>query len=189
MATVTRGNHFRCLQFNLVNANGRYLCLPITFLSCLAAMFCAVIVDFFRCARHDQENEQKLAGSRLRGGIQGGINAVEQFSQLSVGHLSSNQEWHRYFAQWEIWLIGRTWMLLRVPKITQKYFCNYPKVPGREPKTHLRMASILECAQWERWLIGSTSSQTWPRGTLLVSQCIAAIFLWSSQQRRLAIYQ
>ena len=62
-------------------------------------MFCAVIVDFFRCARRDQENGQKLAGSGLGGGIQGGINAVEQFSQLSVGPLSSNQEWHRHFAQ------------------------------------------------------------------------------------------
>ena len=66
-------------------------------------MFCAVIADFFRCEWRDQDNEQKLAGGGLGGfgapSFEGGINAGEQFSQLSVGHLSSTQEWHQHFVQ------------------------------------------------------------------------------------------
>ena len=79
-------------------------------------MFCAVIVDFFRCARRDQDNGQKLAGSGLEGGIEGGINAVEQFSQLSVGHLSSTREWQQHFAQSERSFIGSTCMHFSVPE-------------------------------------------------------------------------
>ena len=62
--------------------------------------FCAVIADFFRCERRDQDNGAKLAGQGL-GGFEGGINAGEQFlfSTRSVGHLSSAQEWHRHFVQ------------------------------------------------------------------------------------------
>ena len=33
----------------------------------LAAMFCAVIVDFFRCERRDKDNGQKLAPGGLGG--------------------------------------------------------------------------------------------------------------------------
>ena len=33
----------------------------------VAAMFCAVIVDFFRCERRDQDNGQKLAPGGLGG--------------------------------------------------------------------------------------------------------------------------
>ena len=52
-------------------------------------------------------------GRRFEGigrGIQGGINAAEQYSQLSVGHLSSTREWQQHFGQSERWLIGSTCM-------------------------------------------------------------------------------
>ena len=59
-----------------------------------------------------QRNWEALEG--IGRGIQGGINAAEQYSQLSVGHLSSTREWQQHFAQSERSLIGSICMYFSV---------------------------------------------------------------------------
>ena len=60
----------------------------------VAAMFCAVIVDFFRCERRDQDNGQKLAPGGL-GGVTKELGGVAK----ELGGVGRN--WEALRRNWE----------------------------------------------------------------------------------------